>query len=296
MINWFGRMWALGWVALATTVGISVAAQEGPDFDAVQFRTTDLGDGVHLLQGMGGNIAVSTGVDGTLVVDDDFVQLSQKLEAAIQTVATSPIRYVLNTHWHSDHAGGNAALNTDAAIILAHDNVRVRLLGAGETDGLPELTFSDTATLHFNGHEIVVLHVHAAHTDGDAIVRFKNLDLIHAGDLLFNGMYPFIDLASGGSVDGYISALQQLIEMSDAQTRIIPGHGPMASREDLLRTVDMLTSAQAAVAELVAQGMSLQEVQRVDPLAAYHQRYSWFFINGARFTEILYSDAARSES
>jgi glyoxylase-like metal-dependent hydrolase (beta-lactamase superfamily II) len=153
---------------------------------------------------------------------------------------------------------------------------------------LPVITFSDTTTFHYNGHEIHAFHPVNAHTDGDAIIHFRDLDIIHSGDLLFNGLYPFIDLDSGGTIDGYIQGLSQLIELAGPETRIIPGHGPMATREDVEKAKAMLSDARSRVATLIARGKSLDDVKAIDPLSIYHSDWSWAFINGERMTETLY--------
>lgn len=279
------------YLLLTFFLSIPVFAQH-PDFNAVQIKTTDLGDGIYMLEGYGGNIGVSVGEDGVFVIDDQFAPLTPKILAAISKVTDKLVDYVINTHWHGDHVGGNENLAKLGAVIVAHDNVRVRMSAEGplkSPDGaLPVITFSETTTFHFNGHEIHASHPVQAHTDGDAIIHFRNIDLIHAGDILFNGMYPFIDLDSGGSIDGYIAALEQLAGMAKADTRIIPGHGPMASRADVEKSIAMLKGAKSKVAKLVNKGKSLEQVKAADPLAEYHAIWAWPFITAERMTEIMY--------
>jgi glyoxylase-like metal-dependent hydrolase (beta-lactamase superfamily II) len=265
---------------------------QGIDFDAVEIKTTDLGDGIYMLEGLGGNIGVSVGDEGVFVIDDQFGPLADKIVAAIRAITDKPIRFVINTHWHGDHVGANARLAREGGLIFAHDNVRVRMSAEGPQqaalEALPVVTFSESVTFHFNGHEIAALHPAEAHTDGDAVVHFVDIDLIHAGDILFNGRYPYIDVGSGGSVDGYIHALEVLASMAGPETRIISGHGPMATRQDIDNKIAMLKQARSRIQTLIDEGKSLEEVKAADPLAEYHENWGWSFINGERFTELLY--------
>ena len=238
--------------AAAAFLGLSVSAQAfQADFSKVEIETTDLGNGIYMLKGAGGNIGVSVGSDGVFVIDDQFAPLTPKILNAIGNVTDKPVDYVINTHWHFDHTGGNENLGKAGARIVAHDNVRVRMANAGNggEDGiaLPVITFSDTTTFHYNGHEIHAFHPAHAHTDGDSIIHFRNLNLIHAGDVLFNRVFPFIDVSSGGSVDGFIAALEKIVAISDEATVIIPGHGAAANREDVKANIDMLKKAKANV-------------------------------------------------
>ncbi len=276
--------------ACALSAASSLA--QGPDFDAVEIKTTDLGDGIFMLQGFGGNIGVSVGEDGVFVIDDQFAQLAPKVLAAIAELSDKPIDYVINTHWHGDHTGGNAALGDAGAVIVAHDNVRVRLAGKPETpppSALPVVTFSESTTFYYNGHEIHVLHPETAHTDGDAVIHFRDIDVIHAGDILFNGMYPFIDLDSGGTIDGYIAALERLAGLAGPETRIIPGHGPLASKPDVDKSIAMLKDGKRRIAVLIAEGKSLEEVKAIDPMSDYHAEWAWAFITAERITETFYN-------
>lgn len=265
-----------------------------PDWDAIELKTTDLGDGIYMLEGRGGTIGFSVGDDGVFVIDDQFQPLAEKILAAIRETTDEPVRFVINTHWHGDHTGANAELAAAGGVVMAHDNVRVRMAAEGpqqaSAEALPIVTFSESVTFHFNGHEIAVLHPVEAHTDGDAVIHFVNLDLIHAGDILFNGVYPYIDLTSGGTVDGYLYALEVLESMAGPDTRIIAGHGrALATRQDVSDKIAMLRDAIAAVSALVEDGKSLDDVKAADPLAKYHDQWTWAFIDGERFTEILYN-------
>lgn len=276
-------------VAIATA-----QAQQGPDWASIEFSHTDLGNGIYMLQGRGGNLGLSVGDDGAFLIDDEFPQMASKAVETIAEITDAPVEYLVNTHWHGDHTGGNAVFHSHGSRILAHDNVRVRMAAPGPQQSapqaLPELTYSEHATLHFNGHDIHLMHVSDAHTDGDTVVHFRNLNVIHTGDVMFNGMYPFIDLDSGGTVSGYIDALKLIANLADEQTQIIPGHGPLAGKEDVQTTIKMLQDTRAAVAPHVAAGKTLEEVLEAQPLAAFDEAYSWAFINGPRFTATLYND------
>ncbi len=267
----------------------------------VMIEATDLGGGIYMLQGRGGNIGISVGDDGVFMIDDQYGAMAEKILAAISDITAQPVAYVLNTHWHSDHTGSNAAMTAAGAILLSHDNVRVRLkkgnqdwdVAPAADAALPTVTFSETTTFHWNGHEIHVFHFPNAHTDGDALVHFRDLNIIHTGDTLFSGWYPFIDLNSGGSVDGYIANLEALVAMTDNETKIIPGHGPLSGQAEILESIDMLKGAKAAVKALHDQGMNEDEIVAANPLAPWNEKFTWQFINGERMTRTIAKDLAQ---
>lgn len=280
-------------LACLSLCSLSWAAQaQLPDFDQVEIKTHSIGDGVYMLEGFGGNIGVSVGPDGVFMIDDQFAPLSEKILAAVGAITDQPVKYLINTHWHFDHAGANEQMANAGATILAHDNVRVRMQAPGPQQAsdtaLPVITFSDTATVHFNGHQIHAFHPGLAHTDGDAIIHFVDLNLIHAGDVFFNGVFPFIDAGSGGSVDGYIDALHMLADMADDDTRIIPGHGPMGTKADVLRKIAMLEDARTRILDLISSGASVDDAKAAQPLAAYEEEWTWEFINADTMVELLY--------
>ena len=268
------------------------AAAQMPDLDALEFTTTDLGHGIYMLQGFGGNIGVSIGDDGVFVIDDDIAPLAPKVVAAIGSLTDRPVDFLINTHWHGDHAGGNQALAASGAIIVAHDNVRARMAADGpkqSPDGaLPVITFSDNVTFHFNGLEIRASHPENAHTDGDSVIQFIGLDIVHAGDVMFNGFFPFIDLDSGGSIEGYITALEALEQMVGPDTVIISGHGPIANKADVNAKLAMLKDSKDIVSKLIAEGMTLEQVKAAEPLAKYHADWEWQFITTEIMTETFY--------
>ncbi len=267
------------------------------NFDNVEYEVSDLGHGIYMLVGQGGNIGLSVGEDGAFLIDDQFAPLTPKLLAAVRSVTDQPVKFVLNTHWHGDHTGGNANLAGKGALIMAHDNVRSRMAAPGDQqspkEALPVITYSESSTYYLNGHEIHAFHVEHAHTDGDSIVVFKDANIIHSGDVLFNGIYPYIDLGSGGSVSGYIAAMEKLASLCDDSTRIISGHGPAGNKAAVRKSLKMVQSAQDSVAALVKQGKSLEEVKEANPLAKFDDEWSWAFINTERFTEILYNDLSQ---
>ena len=222
------------------------------DWDQVEIKTIDVAPGIHMLEGAGGNIGVSSGDDGVILIDDQFAPLTEKILAAVAEISDQPVKFLFNTHWHSDHAGGNENHGKAGTLIVAHDNVRKRLKAGGFLDyfqadnapapeaALPVVTFDQTVTFHWNGDELHAFHVPPAHTDGDSIIHFRNANVVHMGDLYFNGMYPFIDYSSGGSIDGVIHGVEKVLAMIDDDTKIIPGHGPLSNRAELTAYRDML--------------------------------------------------------
>jgi len=291
-------------IVIAAFVGFAAAPVSAQrDFSDVEIKTAEVAEGVYMLQGAGGNIGLSTGADGAFVIDDQFAPLNEKIRAAISEVSNQPVAFVLNTHWHGDHTGGNEAFGGAGAHIVAHDNVRKRLkegltrAGGGTTPpapdaALPVITFSASMRFYWNDRDIRVWHPDNAHTDGDAIVFFKDVNVLHMGDVLFNGGYPFIDLESGGDVDGYIAAQEKILKKIDDETRIIPGHGPLASKADLERTVDMLKTAKVLVKAQFDAGLGEDAVVAADPLKDYNEQWGQGFINGERMTRTIYRDLA----
>ena len=264
-------------------------AQQGD----VQITTQSAGGCVSMLAGQGGNIGVSVGDDGVLMIDDEFEPLAPKIQAAIDALAKSrkAPRFLINTHFHGDHTGGNAVFGRDATV-LAHDNVRKRLLEpkgnnkATPAGGLPTITYGDSVSVHFNGEEIRITHFANCHTDGDSIVQFTHSNVVHLGDLFFNGRFPFIDLGSGGSARGLERAIAQLIATLPADAKLIPGHGPLATLDDLKRYDEMLTTSLRVVGDALAAGKSAQQIVESGLLAKY-DAWSWEFIKTASFVDAL---------
>ncbi|MEM7052078.1 MAG: MBL fold metallo-hydrolase [Acidobacteriota bacterium] len=272
-------MWRLLVGGVLLIAGGATTAVSAQGFDQVAIRTVPVSDGIAMLEGAGGNIGVSYGVDGVLVIDDQFAPLAEKIKAALGELSAAPVRFVLNTHWHHDHTGGNEILGGEGAVIVAHENARRRLtttqfVKGFDRDyppysraGLPVVTFTRDITFHLNDDEIHVFHVADAHTDGDAVVHFRQANVLHAGDLFFNGFYPFLDVWNGGTIDGLIAAVERLLELSDGATRIIPGHGPLAKRPDLVKYRDMLRTVRHRVAARRAAGESLEQIIAARPTA-----------------------------
>ena len=261
--------------------------------DDSNWKSQEVVPGIYMLESdrgfAGGNLGLLTGDDGVVLIDDGMPTIPATTVAAIEALTGDPVDFVINTHAHGDHTGANAAFMDKGATVVVHDNLRQALTEDEEYDqnALPELTFSDSVTFHLNGHSAYVFHIPSAHTSGDAAIHFRDVNVIHTGDVMFNGMFPFIDLDGGGSVDGYISGQQKMLAMADNATKIIPGHGPLANKADLQAAIDMLIDAQGMVKALVDDGQSLEEVQEANPLSKYAS-WDWPFITTERMTATLY--------
>jgi len=271
------------------------------DVSAVEIRTIEVADGIYMLQGEGGNIGLSVGSDGVFMIDDQFAPLSRKIKQAIKQLTDQPVRFLINTHWHFDHTGGNEAFGQGGAVIVAHENVRERLrkgqmmpafnreVPPAADVALPVVTFDRSVTFHWNNETIKVLHPAPAHTDGDAIIYFENANVVHTGDLYFNGLYPFIDAHSGGSVAGVIAAVSQVLERIDDDTRVIPGHGPLSNKAELTAYHDMLETLHGRIKALKAQGQSLDEVKAANPTADYDAQWGNGFLAPDVWVALIYS-------
>lgn len=238
----------------------STSAAPADRFDAVEVKATQVSGSVHMLTGAGGNLAVSIGPDGTLLVDDQYAPLAPKIQAAIEVLGGQAPRLVLNTHFHGDHTGGNVAFGS-RGVIIAHDNVRRRLLEEeiGRA-GLPLVTFADRIRIHFNDDEIDLIHLPAGHTDGDAFVWFKTANVLHMGDHFFNGWFPYVDVDSGGTVDGYLANVTRVLDLVPADVRIIPGHGPLANVVELAQFKEVIEQTRDAVRAALGAGQSIDDV------------------------------------
>jgi len=275
------------------------------NWEDVEINAVEVAAGIHMLVGRGGNIGVSSGRDGIFLVDDQYAPLTDKIVESLRVISDAPIRFVLNTHWHNDHTGGNENLGEIGALIVAHDNVRERMsveqfmeaLGnrvpPAPEGALPVVTFTRAVTFHLNDHEIRAFHVERAHTDGDAVIHFRGPDVIHAGDVYFNGFYPFIDVSAGGSIDGMIAAVETILEIAGEETPIIPGHGPLSNRAELAAYREMLMGVREAVAAEIAAGKDVEQVVAAKPTAAWDAEWGDGFMEPDRFTRILFSDLSR---
>ena len=297
--------WNRAWVvmiilALWVVVGLPGQIQAQRDFSKVEIGTTQLADGLYMLTGAGGNIGVSVGQDGLFLIDDQFAPLSDKIMAALKKLSEGPIRFVLNTHWHGDHTGGNENMGHAGAVIVSHDNVRKRLsteqfikafdrkVPPSPPGALPVVTFPESVTLHLNGETIHAFHVDPAHTDGDSVVHFRNANVIHAGDTFFNRLYPFIDESSGGSVDGVIAAVDKMLALSDDNTKIVPGHGPLSDRAGLQAYRKMLSTISDKVKRGIAEGEPLDNIVAAKPTAEFDEVWGKGFLKPDAFVKILY--------
>jgi cyclase len=276
------------------------AVAQQRNFDAVQIRTTQVAPGIYMLEGEGGNIGVSAGEDGVFLIDDQFAPLSQKIMTAVKAISEKPIRFLMNTHWHGDHVGGNENFGKAGTVIIAHDNVYKRMSVGGAITmlkqnyapypkaALPAVSFSQSATFHLNGDDVTSTHLPPAHTDGDSFVRFTKANVIHTGDVFAAYRYPFIDPESGGSVKGVLRAIDAMLPMIDDNTKVIPGHGGLSSKKDVLAYRKMVAAAIAKIEPMVKSGKSLQQVLDAKPLAEYDAEWGKFRKTDA-FVEIVYS-------
>jgi glyoxylase-like metal-dependent hydrolase (beta-lactamase superfamily II) len=296
----------LGSVA-ALMLSASVLAQE-TDFSATTIKTDQVGNGLFMLTLVGagaGNIALSTGPDGSVLVDTQFAPLNEKIRAAVRGAGGGDVKYVINTHWHGDHTGGNEPLGKAGAVIIAHDNVLTRMsteqfmaafnqkVPPSPAAALPVVTFPSRTTFHLNGQVVNVVHVENAHTDGDSIVHFPNANLIHTGDTYMKDVYPFIDVGSGGTIDGFIASSEAVLARSDANTKIIPGHGDLANKADMQRFHDMLVKVRANIQTLIDQGKTEDEVFAAKPTAEFDDPWGKGFMTPEQFTRFSYQSLKR---
>jgi glyoxylase-like metal-dependent hydrolase (beta-lactamase superfamily II) len=294
--------------AAAATAVAAGPAQAQDDMADVEIGVTDLGDGLYMLTGRGGNMGLSVGEDATFLIDDQFAPLTPKIKSAIAGLTENSVKFVFNTHWHFDHVGGNENFGETGAVIVAHDNVRERMsedqfleafnqeVPASPPEALPVVTFNDNVTLHLNGETIRAFHTPHAHTDGDSVIYFDGANVFHMGDTFFHKMYPFIDGSSGGTVDGVIEAANTVLAMSDEDSVIIPGHGPIATRDDLRAYRDMLATVRDSVKAMIGDGMTLEQVQAANPTAdfdAVHNEMGMF--EPAQWVGLLYGLLAPAE-
>ena len=283
----------------AACAALALAAQAQTDFSKVEIKTTKLSDTTYMMVGAGGNLGLSVGEDAVFLIDDQFAPLTEKIKAAIAAITSKPVRFILNTHWHFDHTGGNENFANAGAILVAHENVRRRMSTdqfiefikstqpAFPKAALPVVTFAQGLTFHLNGDEMRVTHIPRAHTDGDAIVQFVASDVIHMGDVYFSGMYPFIDTSSGGTIDGTIAGCDQALAIAKDSTRIIPGHGPLSNRAELKEYRDMLATVAARIRKLIADGKKVDEIVAAKPTADLDGKWGQGYVKGDKFAEMI---------
>jgi len=283
------------------TIPAANAEKAGNKFDKVEIKTIKLGHGIYMLMGSGGNIGVSVGDDGVFMIDDQFAPLAPKIKTAIAKLSKKPVKFMINTHWHFDHTGSNESFAKDGVIIVAHNNVRKRMskdgfikafnkkVPASPAVALPIISFSDEITFHFNSLDIEVIHKSNAHTDGDSLVFFKSANVIHMGDTFFNGLYPFIDASSEGSIDGMIKAADYVLSIADDKTKIIPGHGPLGDKKSLKAYRKMLVTVRDRMQKLMDEGKSLEQIIALKPNADFDKTWGQAFLKPDVFLKILNS-------
>lgn len=270
------------------------------DWEAIEIKTTNIKENISYLEGSGGNIGVLHGEDGIMIVDDQFAELSEKIKAALSALSDSDLKFIVNTHYHGDHVGGNENLSKDGATIVAHQMVRERLgesfynaimdreVEAKPSTYWPTITFTEEIKFYLNGEEVQVIHVPNAHTDGDALIYFKTSNVLHGGDAFVRYGYPYIDVAAGGSINGLIAAQEKILEVADEETIIIPGHGGLSSIEDVKELKQMLEGTRNIIKDLKAEGKTLDECLTAQPFSEYHEKWSGSFITSDLFVRLVY--------
>lgn len=300
-INRRGPLMVMGLIsAFLLMTGGAIAQQ---DFSKVEIKVTKVSGNIYLLEGAGGNIAASVGQDGIVIVDDQFAPLAEKIQAALKGITDKPVRFIINTHYHGDHTGGNEPFSNAGSTVIAQDNVRKRLESGGTAGNggsikienkpankaaLPIITFANDVTVHLNGEDIRALHFPAGHTDGDAIIFFPKNNVVHMGDDFVRYGFPFIDVASGGSVQGMISAMEKAITMLPPDVKVIPGHGAISNLDDVRAFVKMLKETSAVVQQAIDRRQTLEQMKQAKILAPW-QKFSGDFVKTDAFIETLYN-------
>ncbi len=279
---------------------------QAQSWDEIEIKTEQVTDKIYMLTGRGGNIGVCLGDDGVLIIDSQYAQLSEKILAAIAklNIKSKKIKVLANTHWHGDHTGGNKNISETEADIIAHENVRKRMStkqnrGNGRTvdpspkEALPTVTFKEDLTIHINDEDVMMIHVDHAHTDGDAIIYFPKSNVIHMGDTFFNGRFPFIDLFSGGTIDGIIEAANKVLFLADNDTKIIPGHGALSNKKELTAYRNMLMDVRDRVKQAISAEMTYDEIKAANLTKDLDDDWGTGFINGEKIVNFIYTDLTR---
>jgi cyclase len=290
-------------LAIALLLASCLIAAQDKDFSKVQMKVTKVSGNVYMLQGSGGNIGASVGEDGIVIVDDEFAPLADKIRAALKDITDKPVRFVINTHWHFDHTGGNEPFSQTSTVI-AQDNVRKRLVTGGTMGNggtvkfdakpaskaaLPIITFDHDVSVHLNGEDIRALHFPHGHTDGDSVIFFPQSNVVHMGDDFVTYGFPFVDLGSGGSVEGMTTAMEQVIGQLPPDVKVIPGHGPISNLDDVRRYITMLKETLAVVEKGIKQGKTLDQLKQENVLAPW-QKWNGDFITTEQWLVTLYND------
>lgn len=278
-------------IILFFTISISAQKKE------VKIISTKITNNIYMLEGQGGNIGMFIGKDGVFMIDDQFAPLTSKILSAIKKITNKPVRYLVNTHWHGDHTGGNANMQKEGAVIVSHENVRKRMSvdqivrgrkkAASQKEALPVITFTKDMMFFLNGEDILVTHIHNAHTDGDALVYFTNSNVLHVGDAYFQKGFPYIDVDSGGSIDGYIHGIEKMIALSDDKTVIIPGHGRLSNKKELKVYLKMLKSLRTSIKLKIKEGKTLEQVKLDSDITKPFKKLSWWITEG-KIKEAIY--------
>ena len=291
--------------AIAGTAVLALAQQ--PDFSKVPVKTQKLAEGLYMLEGAGGNIGLSVGKDGGFMIDDQFAPMTAKIRGAARKVGAKSIKFVLNTHWHGDHTGGNENMGKAGAVIVAHENVRKRMstdqfialkdmkVPPSPAIALPVVTFVSDVTFHLNGDEVRVFHPEPAHTDGDAVVHFVKANVIHMGDTYMTMSYPFVDGSSGGTFAGFIAAADRVLAMANDTTKIIPGHGELSDKAGLKAWRDMLVTLRDRVARAVKEGKTLEQTQALKLTAEWDATFGVKFITSQQIVQAIYDELKKKK-
>jgi glyoxylase-like metal-dependent hydrolase (beta-lactamase superfamily II) len=287
--------------SLLTLISISSIYAQA-DFDDVEITTIQLTKSLYMLQGKGGNIMVSTGDDGILIIDSQYAPLSEKIHDAVRKLSEGPIQYLINTHWHGDHTGGNEAISEYGATIIAHENVLARMstsqlmkafsreVPASPEAARPDITFSNDMTVNFNGERAKVFHFDNAHTDGDAVIYFPIQNVMHLGDIYFHKRYPFIDVSTGGSLDGMINAVNQILFLANDKTKIIPGHGNVSNREELKEYRDVILLIRNNIHDAIAAGKTQEEIATMKLGGDYDDSWGAAWIKSKDLADVVFAN------
>jgi len=288
-------------IAACLLAAVTLSAQQR-DLSNVKITATKVAGTVYMLTGSGGNIGVSVGDDGIVIIDDQFAPLAPKIKEALKAISDKPIKFLINTHYHGDHTGGNEVFGLETTIV-AHENVRKRLqsgtkFGTRETPpapkaALPVVTFNDRATIHANGEDIRAVHVQNGHTDGDSVIFFPQSNVVHMGDDFFNGLFPIIDIENGGTVKGMLAAVEKILSTLPDDVKIIPGHGPLGDKKALRDFAEMLKGTSAAMAKEVKAHKTLEQVKKDNVLAPWADTWGKGGVPIDRYTETLFNDLSR---
>ncbi len=287
-------------LVLTCSLALLFSGQLSADGHKEALKADKLAANIYMLSGKGGNIGVMTGEDGTFLIDDQFAPVTPAIQAMLKEIGGDSPRFLINTHFHGDHTGGNENFGKSGTLIMAHDHVRKRMAEGysidtfkmtsppANKDALPVVTFNHQLGLHINGESLRAIHVANAHTDGDSIIHFPNANIIHTGDIFFNGFFPFIDVPHGGSLKGTVSAVDEILLLADDNTKIMPGHGAVATKADLKRYRDMLQQAYERLSKLKGKGLSLQQTQAEKPLADLDSKWGKAIFSSQKWIAVVY--------